>query len=576
MKKQDVFYDLLTPQGEQLGQTPWQSYPRPQFRREGWLNLNGHWDFAVSDSSEQPDSYDRQILVPFAPETLLSGLKLSDLEGKYLFYRTTFSVPEEAAGKRILLHFGAVDQYATVWINGTLVGEHEGGYQHFTFDITDHLVKENTLIVQAVDHMSSHRLPYGKQRRDRGGMWYTPTTGIWQTVWLEWVPEHHIRTFYAKPGKGYVDYFSDPDISGTLTLYDGVCALEVYLKNGHIRIPMVRPRYWCPEDPFLYRMVLKTDEDQVESYFAIRELSVREVDGVQRLCLNGKPYFFHGILDQGYWSDGGLTPADPSCYEWDIATMQSLGFNMLRKHIKVEPDEFYYACDRLGMIVFQDMVNNGDYNYLRDTVLPTFNLGKKRSDAKLQKDPWVKELFLRSMEQTVEQLQYHPCICCWTIYNEGWGQVDASGAYRRLKELDDSRFIDTASGWYSGCESDVVSEHIYFRPFRAGKTDKPLFLSEFGGYSYPVEGHCFHPAKAYGYRSYTDAEGYTRGLVELFEREVIANIPEGLCASVYTQVSDVEDEINGLVTFDRKVVKVEPDVMRALAARMVIPGEAEL
>ena len=575
MKKQDVFYDLLTPQGEQMPAQPWQSYPRPRLRREGWLNLNGYWDFAVCDAPEQPAEYDRQILVPFAPETLLSGLKLQDLEGKYLFYRTTFTLPEEAAGKRILLHFGAVDQYAAVWVNGRLVGEHEGGYQHFTFDITGALSGENTLVVRALDRMSSHRLPYGKQRRDRGGMWYTPTTGIWQTVWLEWVPEQYVRTLHARPGEGYVDIYSDPDIRGSLTIYDGVCSLEVYITNGHIRIPMVRPRYWSPEDPFLYRMVLDTGEDRVESYFALRQLSVREVDGVPRLCLNGKPYFFHGILDQGYWSDGGLTPADPSCYEWDITTMKSLGFNMLRKHIKVEPDEFYYACDRLGMIVFQDMVNNGTYHYFRDTVLPTVNVGKKRSDARLQKDPQVKELFLRSMEQTVEQLRHHPCICCWTIYNEGWGQIDATDAYRQLKELDASRFIDTASGWYSSVESDLVSEHIYFRPFRAEKTDKPLFLSEFGGYSFPVQGHCFHPAKAYGYRSYSDAEQYTQGLVELFERDVIANIPKGLCASVYTQVSDVEDEINGLVTFDRRVVKVQADVMRSLAERMVIPGEVE-
>ena len=307
----------------------------------------------------------------------------------------------------------------------------------------------------------------------------------------------------------------------------------------------------------------------MRSYFALRTLDIREVNGISRLCLNGKPYFFHGVLDQGYFSDGIFTPASPKCYDNDILAMKNLGFNMLRKHIKIEPEYFYYACDRLGMIVFQDMVNNGDYSFFRDTALPTAGL-KSLPDRYLHRDPATRQAFIRGMEETVAQLHNHPSVCCWTIFNEGWGQFDSDNMYRRLKELDSTRFIDTASGWFRGGASDVDSQHVYFKPVKLKPSDKPIFLSEFGGYVYRVEEHVFNPDKTYGYRIFDDCQKFEDALMDLYEKEVLPHIGMGLCATVYTQLSDVEDETNGLLTYDRKVCKVDASRMRDMAAKLKI------
>ena len=567
--KHKTFVDLYTPEGENLIGQPWQSYPRPQLRRDSFLNLNGVWEFTISAGAELPESYDRKILVPFAPETLLSGLHIHCPEGNYLFYRRTFTLPDGFMKKRLILHVGAADQVADVWLNGVHLGSHVGGYEHFSFDLTGRLEAENTLVIRTVDHMSRLKLPYGKQSKKRGGMWYTPTSGIWQTVWLESVPANYIRSLKIQNGADWVEVQAEGAASGIVTIQTPEGDMVCDLKSGAARAEFTRPRLWSPEDPYLYQFRIDTETDHVESYFALRTLTIERVDGRSRLCLNGKPYFFHGLLDQGYWSDGLLTPADASCFERDILTMKSLGFNMLRKHIKVEPEEFYYACDRLGMVVFQDMVNNGKYHYIQDTVLPTLGF-KRRGDKRLHRDPETRKCFLDAMGATVKQLENHPCICYWTIFNEGWGQFDGTNVYHRLKELDSSRFIDTNSGWYFGCESDVVSEHIYFRPFKVYATDKPLVLSEFGGYTYTPRGHAYHPDKEYGYRHFDDREEYERALLEMYERDIVPAVAQGLCAAVYTQVSDVEDETNGLLSFDRKVTKLSPEGMLALAEKLRI------
>jgi hypothetical protein len=318
----------------------------------------------------------------------------------------------------------------------------------------------------------------------------------------------------------------------------------------------------------LYDFSVVTEQDREDSYFAIRTLDIQTVDGYPRLCLNGKPYFFHGLLDQGYWPDGIYTPASPECYTDDIMAMKQLGFNTLRKHIKVEPEEFYYQCDRLGMLVFQDMVNNGDYKFLRDTIAPTF-LSQKRDDRKLHTDPATRKAFLEGMEATVRQLKNHPCICYWTIFNEAWGQFDSAAVYRRLKELDSSRFIDSTSGWFRGSESDVESLHIYFGMWhRMKKSDKPIVLSEFGGFTYSTPGHIFNPDRSYGYGTCKTTEQLQQRLLEVYRDRVVPAIRKGLCASVYTQISDVEDEINGLMTYDRKVVKLDADRMLPVAAAL--------
>ena len=449
--------DLYTPQGEQISSAPLQSYPRPQMRRESYVNLNGWWAFTVSSQAQLPVCYDREILVPYCPESLLSGIHTHFPEGSSLFYRRLLPIKKPENGNRILLHFGAVDQYAEIYVNQKLVCTHWDGYQAFSCDITDFLQEENQLTVRATDDLRSCRMPYGKQTLTRGGMWYTPVSGIWQTVWLEEVPQSYIAELDIQTDDAQAVVTVTPALDGTV-LFEGQA---VALQGGKAVLKPRNPQYWSPENPHLYTFTVKAGADQVESYFALRTLSVKTVNGVHRLCLNGKPYFFHGLLDQGYYSDGLFTPASEQNFENDILQMKALGFNTLRKHIKVEPEQFYYLCDKLGMVVFQDMVNNGRYSFLRDTALPTIGL-QKRNDRKLHKDPQSRKAFLQGMENTVQQLKNHPCVCYWTIFNEGWGQFDSDTVYAHLRALDSSRFIDATSGWFRGENTDVESLHIYF------------------------------------------------------------------------------------------------------------------
>ena len=556
--------DLYTPQGEQISSAPLQSYPRPQMRRESYVNLNGWWAFTVSSQAQLPACYDREILVPYCPESLLSGIHTHFPEGSSLFYRRLLPIKKPENGNRILLHFGAVDQYAEIYVNQKLVCTHWDGYQAFSCDITDFLQEENQLTVRATDDLRSFRMPYGKQTTKRGGMWYTPVSGIWQTVWLEEVPQSYIAELDIQTDDAQAVVTVTPALDGTV-LFEGQ---TVALQGGKAVLKPRNPQYWSPENPHLYTFTVKAGADQVESYFALRTLSVKTVNGVHRLCLNGKPYFFHGLLDQGYYSDGLFTPASEQNFENDILQMKVLGFNTLRKHIKVEPEQFYYLCDKLGMVVFQDMVNNGRYSFLRDTALPTIGL-QKRSDRKLHKDPQSRKAFLQGMENTVQQLKNHPCVCYWTIFNEGWGQFDSDNVCAHLRALDSSRFIDATSGWFRGENTDVESLHIYFGSWKKLKSkNRPLVLSEFGGYCYAVEQHIFNPQKSYGYKSCKTSEDFCRDLEKLYTEKVIPAAQKGLCAAIYTQVSDVEDEINGLLTYDRKVCKVQPEPMLKIAAAL--------
>ena len=553
--------ELYTPQGEAITQTPWQEYPRPQLKRDSYVNLNGLWDFTVNTSFNLPKQYDRKILVPFCPESLLSGIKEHFPEGCNLWYRRKFTLPESFRKGRILLHIGAADQRLIFCVNENLVGAHIGGYEAMTFDITDVIQEENEIVFRCSDDLHSTLLPYGKQCLKRGGMWYTPVSGIWQTVWLESVPEQYIERLDIQVTLDTATITVTPALSGKILLE----GKEYPLTDGKAVITPGNPHLWSPEDPYLYDFAVETAEDRVESYFALRTIETKTINGIPRLCLNSKPYFFHGLLDQGYWSDGIYTPASPACFEEDILKMKELGFNTLRKHIKVEPELFYYACDRLGMVVFQDMVNNGDYNFFRDTALPTLGI-QKWNDKKMHREENTRKAFLQGMESTVKQLKNHPCILYWTIFNEGWGQFDGSSAYKKLKELDSSRIIDTTSGWFRGAKTDVDSRHIYFTPWSALKpSDKPLVLSEFGGYAYAVEGHLFNPEKAYGYKTCKSAEHFQSALSELYITKVYSAIERGLCAAIITQVSDVEDEINGMLTYDRRVNKADPEAMQQIS-----------
>ena len=550
---------LTTPQGEELLQTkemPWQVYPRPQMRRDSYVNLNGTWQLEAEGET-------MEILVPFCPESLLSGVNKHFPEGSYLVYRRQFTLPEGFNRGRVLLHVGAADQFAACFVNGGHVGEPYTGYTGATFDITPWLRPgENTLTLSCQDDLNNFSIPYGKQvlPEKRGGMWYTPVSGIWQTVWLESVSERYIENLCIKNVGYSVEISVEPQQKMTVS----VPGLGEFVgEDGRVTIAPENPRLWSPEDPYLYDFSVETATDRVESYFAIRALEIKD----NRLCINGKPYFFHGLLDQGYWPDGLFTPAKPGCYVNDIVAMKNLGFNMLRKHIKVEPEEFYYQCDRLGMVVFQDMVNNGDYNFLRDTALPTIGL-QKLCDKHLHKDATTRQFFLDTAAATVRRLQNHPSICYWTIFNEGWGQFDSDNVYDWFKKLDDTRFIDSTSGWFRRHNTDVDSRHVYFKPIKLKAEGKPLVLSEFGGYSYKPEGHVFNTEQTYGYGKFADAGAYAKAVEALYREQVLPAVKNGLCAAVYTQVSDVEDETNGILSYDRKVCKLEESAMRAIAEEL--------
>ena len=569
MKKEAIKNILYTADGESLCGTPWCVYPRPRLVRDSFFCLNGDWELTATDGEKY------NIRVPFPPESALSGVGTRMGAKPHIIYKKVFFLPEGFKRERVILHFGAVDQIAEVTLNGKLLGKHIGGYEHFSFDITDALAEENELIVVATNADDPLSLPYGKQCEKSGGMWYTPVTGIWQTVWVESVSQKYITEISTKVEDNAVEIKVVGVDNGEITLDANGTALKASLTDGVARLSLDSVRAWSPEDPYLYRFTVEGEGDRVESYFAARKVSIEERNGKKVICLNSKPIFLHGLLDQGYFSDGIFTPATPEEYKRDILSMKALGFNLLRKHIKVEPDIFYYYCDLYGMTVMQDMINNGDYSFIRDTALPTVGL-QKRNDKRMHPDKATRKAYEEGMESTVGALREFSCIVAWTVFNEGWGQFCSQEMYEKIKSLDDTRVIDTASGWFSGAESDVESQHVYFKPFKVKKKyDKPLFLSEFGGYACRIEGHIYNPSNEYGYKSFKTAQELEDAFVALYENEIIPAIKDGLCGTVYTQVSDVEDETNGLLTYDRRVCKVDEKRVKALSDKIFAAFDSE-
>jgi len=568
------------------GSNPWNVYPRPQMKRESFSILSDNWTL-----NGVP------IRVPFPPQSSLSGY--GKKVGSKLIYETVFTIPTDFQKKRILLHFGAVDQIAEVYVNGELAGTHEGGYLPFTFDITErvHRNEENQLEVRVTDRLN-RKYPYGKQCKKRGGMWYTPVSGIWQNVWLENVPETYIEKVILTPDLEGV--FVRVKLAGALT--DGVegeeqagssiqqvqpddCTATIRLHNGETwkvsfqgegsYISLTEhvdksgqsyiPQLWSVDNPYLYEMTLETDTDKVETYFALRQIDIQERDGIKRVCLNNKPVFLHGVLDQGYFPEGIFLPAEPEEYERDILRMKELGFNMLRKHIKIEPEAFYYYCDKHGMLVVQDMVNNGGYSFLRDTALPTIGM-KTRKD--VRKDNETSRIFKTHMKATLEHLFNHPSIVVYTLFNEGWGQFNSDEIYDLAKATDDSRLYDSTSGWFAQHKNDFDSEHIYFKTTPPEIKQRPVFVSECGGYSQVVPGHFFSKYNSYGYGGSDTEEALTELLVKMYEEMIIPGIQRGICGCVYTQLSDIEDEVNGLYTYDRKVCKVNKEIVQGISAKI--------
>ncbi len=542
----------------EVGTIPHDYHPNPMLRRDDYVNLNGAWSLRIENKNAE--IWCGSITVPFPPESALSGVGHITKKGETLIYSRP--LPIKAHTGRVLLHFGACDNDCEVLINEKSVGTHTGGYLSFTFDITDAVTEgENKLTVRVRDALD-HTYPWGKQKHRRGGMWYTPVSGLWQTVWVEYVPTSYIQELKIDTTLTAVTFTVHGDEEQKAVVIDGV---EYPFLGDMLTVKLPSPILWTPETPHIYDCLIKSGEDTVHTYFALREIGIDRSSGQPRLTLNGKPYFFHGLLDQGYYPDGIYTPASIEGFREDILRMKALGFNMLRKHIKIEPPVFYYLCDTLGMAVFQDMVNNGHYRFFYDTALPTVGLKRlpRRESAR------VREVFYESARETAAQLYNHPSVLYYTIFNEGWGQHNPKTAYETLKSLDPSRIWDTASGWFGKGNSDVQSEHVYFKKadFKFDPT-RPVVLSEFGGYSCNLKGHSFNLDRVYGYRICKTPEGLTRDLERLYREEVLPLCKRGLSAAVLTQVSDVEDETNGLVTYDRRVVKVDDEVMLAVAEQL--------
>ncbi len=575
---------------EAMCDLPLPEYPRPQMVREDWVNLNGMFDFAITGDIDWCDEYTDEIIVPFAVESCLSGICKRISAKDRLWYRKKITLPESFKGKRTLLHFGAVDWECKVYINKKEVGSHIGGYCPFTIDITDALTDgENELVVRVYDPTDEGWQNRGKQASESHGFWYTSTSGIWQTVWMEAVSENYIASYNVTPDIDNAVVMLKTAVIGDgelkIKIYDGETVVAEKAISAEDKIAVPDMKLWSPESPFLYDFVLELSKggevvDSIKGYFGMRKYSIGEYEGYNRLFLNNEPYFQRGLLDQGYWSDGGMTPPTDEAMIYDIEKMKDLGFNMLRKHIKVEPARWYYHCDKLGMLVWQDMISGGKaLNLFHAGVLPNIygvlnplvNLTKKDNAYKIfnrDRIEWRLQ-FEEELFEMIDALYNYTSICCWVPFNEGWGQFDAKRIGDAIKEKDPSRFVDHASGWYDQKGCDFRSIHKYILPFIMPKYDgRPIVLSEFGGYSQKIKGHVWNWEKSFGYQMYANKVALTNAYKALHEKQIIPNIKKGLSATVYTQVSDVEFEVNGILSYDRELVKLDEDVLREINSKM--------
>lgn len=576
------FADIVT-------DVPLSEYPRPQFARESYITLNGKWDYAILKTAEKFEgNYQGKILVPFSPETLLSGCPEDTcvMPNDTLYYRRTFSVPEGFLKSHTEIHFDAVDFYCKVTLNNVVIGEHSGGYMPFTIDISK-VVKtgENEIKLEVTDPTDTSYHTHAKQKIKHSGIWYTPQSGIWQSVWIESMPETYLKDVTIIPDidNNCVKFRFDKSLDrpvDVLILDNGKQLAAEQFEGNEGTIELENYELWSPENPKLYDLAFKVGDDIVKSYFGMRKFSwVRDSKGIKRMGLNNKPYFNTGVLDQGYWSDGLLTPPTNSALEYDVKLIKSLGFNMIRKHIKIEPMRWYYHCDKEGILVWQDMVTGGTaYNIIYiGGLAQAFNIHIKDDNetaykrlARAEKES--RDEFEREVEITMNHLKNVVSLNCWVAFNEGWGQFDSVRITKKMAEMDPTRMIDSVSGWNDQGKdsSEAKSMHIYFTPIKMPKKeDRALLLSEFGGYSWKVEGHVFS-SSSFGYRIYKSRETLNAAFKKLYETKIIPNIKNGLTASVYTQTSDVEHEINGLVTFDRKYVKYDLEMVKNLNKQLKI------
>ena len=560
-------------------------HPNPQMERDRWISLNGIWGYAFVPCAHPEVAWhddlghlekDGNIVVPFSPEAPLSGVGKRPPENCLLVEQRTFEAPKLVGTERAILHFEAVDWACSVWVNGAKVAEHKGGYLPFSCDITDQLKPgENSLRVQVFDPCEKGSQLRGKQRIDRGTMWYTAQSGIWQSVWLEVVPEQHITALFLEPDADAKRLTVRAETSGdalslTVAVLDGWTAVaEGTGSPDGMVIELGDVHLWSPDDPHLYRLVIAYGEDRVKSYCAFRTATVEpDEDGVPRFCLNHKPLFLRGLLNQGYWPDGLMTAPSDEALVFDLETCKNLGFNMFRMHIKLERERFYYHCDRLGMLVWQDMVSGGDeLSAWQTQQKPTLFSGSWTSIDDSTPDAWKKlaagnaayrEEWTATTRAAVKRLSGHPSIVTWVLFNESWGQFSAGEATRMVRALDPSRPILSVSGWYDQGTGDYQGIHNYFRPQKVwddhANEPRARVISEFGGLTWHDSAHATCP-KSYGYADFASIDEWRAELRDLLAG-VDALEAEGLSGFVYTQVADVEEETNGLMTYDRRVVKL--------------------
>lgn len=595
----DALIQLTTTWGEKLDKEHvWQEYPRPQLQREHFQMLHGEWDYAIVPQSEDY-CFESQgkILVPFSPEAYLSGVGRQLQPDEYLWYQRTLTFTKEECQRkekkeRCILHFDAVDQQAIIYVNDIEVAKHYGGYLPFEVDITEYVSDAPcTLQVRVQDDSDTSYHARGKQTLKRGGMFYTAQSGIWQSVWYEWVPENYVKKMKVTPDYDEASVTiileSDTSLKEVSIALDGttngksknvektedtvVCKVsEKQTKKGwqttlilQFEGGVFEP--WSPEEPKLYYFTIKADGDEIRSYFAMRSFTIeKDKKGIPRFCLNHKSYFLNGLLDQGYWPDGLMTAPCDEAFVYDIELAKKTGFNMIRKHIKIEPLRWYYHCDRLGMIVWQDMVNGGTtYNMLWACYMPTGLpfLGRVIKDNLYgifaRKSEEGRRLWEEECKATVEHLYNVPSISTWVPFNEAWGQFDAARVAEDVKTQDPTRTVDHASGWFDQKAGDFNSVHNYFRKLKVEKDEKRAFvISEYGGYACHIAGHS-SVERIFGYKKFDTLKDVSKAYHELYEGQVLPLVEKGLSGVVYTQLSDVEEEVNGLVTYDRKVVKIK-------------------
>ncbi|SDF22043.1 Glycosyl hydrolases family 2 [Fontibacillus panacisegetis] len=574
-----------------------QEYPRPQMIRDEWMNLNGLWEYAITPKETQLDEikeYDGCILVPFPVESALSGVQKPLKPDEHLWYRRTFSVPKNWEGYKLLLHFGAVDWKTEVWVNGDKAGEHSGGYTPFSFDITSCLTEgENELVVQVWDPTETFLQERGKQTLHPKGLFYTAVSGIWQTVWLEPAPNQHISSFRMVPNIVSKELTIHIDLASIRKDIHYEVEAEAY-ENGKLissargavgeglKLHFSEISLWSTETPFLYDLNLRLIEDghpidTIRSYFAMRSFTVeQDKQGVKRLFLNGEPLFQHGILDQGYWPDGLYTAPTDEALAHDIEIAKQLGFNMIRKHIKIEPARWYYHCDRLGMIVWQDMINGGGgWNNLYHLIIPNFASSLKVKDNKYKalgrQDKQNRDNYRKELKEMIDALYNVPSIGMWVPFNEAWGQFDAAEIAEWVRGYDPSRPVVHASGWYDQGVGDIKSVHIYFRKLKMPQNieGRAVVISEYGGYSLMEKGHMWKEGKGFGYKKCRSREALNAFYASLIRQQLKPLISSGVAAAVYTQLTDVETELNGILTYDREFVKLDMELSQELSMILI-------